>query len=138
MVTIELMAWEHARAAASRIRFSVFVEEQGVPREIEVDELDAQCVHALALHDGRAIGTGRLLPDAHIGRMAVLKPWRGRGIGGLILAGLMARAKERGDTQVVLSAQVHAEGFYRQHGFEPIGEVFQEAGIAHRAMRRGL
>jgi predicted GNAT family N-acyltransferase len=138
MVTIELMSWENARGAASPIRFAVFVEEQGVPSEIEIDEMDAKCVHAVALEAGTAVGTGRLLPDAHIGRIAVLEPWRHRGIGGLILASLMAKAKARGDTQVVLAAQVHAAGFYRQHGFEPLGAVFQEAGIDHQTMRRSL
>jgi predicted GNAT family N-acyltransferase len=138
MVTIELMSWENARGAARPIRFAVFVEEQGVPSEIEIDEMDAKCVHAVALEAGTAVGTGRLLPDAHIGRIAVLEPWRRRGIGGLILASLMAKAKERGDTQVVLAAQVHAAGFYRRHGFEPLGAVFKEAGIDHQTMRRNL
>lgn len=138
MPTVELMHWERARKEASRIRFKVFVEEQGVPREIELDALDPQCVHALAFEDGRAVGTGRLLPDGYIGRMAVLEEWRGRGVGSLILASLMERARRRGDREVMLSAQVHAVPFYKAHGFEPAGEVYEEAGIPHRAMRRPL
>jgi len=138
MAEIELMPWEAARAEASRIRFSVFVEEQGVPREIELDDMDARCVHALAFDGGRAVGTGRLLPDAHIGRMAVLEGWRGRGVGGLILEALIAKARERGERKVFLSAQVHATGFYARHGFRAVGEVYEEAGIPHRAMERAL
>ena len=138
MPTVELMPWERAKAEASRIRFKVFVEEQGVPREIELDEFDERCLHALALEEGRAIGTGRLLPDGHIGRMAVLEGWRGRGVGSEILGRLIEAARARGDGQVLLSAQVHAAEFYRQHGFEPMGEIYEEAGIPHRAMRRSL
>ncbi len=85
-----------------------------------------------------ALATGRLLPDGHIGRMAVLKPWRGRGIGGAILARLIERARERGDSEVVLSAQVHATAFYRAHGFAEEGAEYLEAGIPHRDMRRRL
>jgi predicted GNAT family N-acyltransferase len=138
MFRIELLDWGRAREKAAAIRFAVFVEEQGVPAEIEMDELDAQSLHALAFHGEDAVGTGRLLPDGHIGRMAVLKAWRGRGLGSLILEKLVAAAGGRGDSQVLLSAQVHALEFYRAHGFEPEGPVYQEAGIAHQAMRRTL
>jgi predicted GNAT family N-acyltransferase len=136
---IELLDWQLARDAAAPIRFTVFVQEQNVPPEIEMDEHDARCVHALAF-DGanRAIGTARLLPDGHIGRMAVLREWRGRGAGSLILAALIARAKQRGDKAVVLSAQTHAITFYQRHGFAAEGEVYLEAGIRHRQMRRTL
>jgi predicted GNAT family N-acyltransferase len=138
MARIELMCWERARAQASAIRLAVFVEEQGVPREIEMDELDAQCLHALAFEDGAAVGTGRLLPDGHIGRMAILKAWRGRGIGSAILHSLIEAARRRGDRGVMLSAQVHAVAFYRAHGFQPEGDVYEEAGIPHQAMIRAL
>src|SRR5258707_617574 len=137
MVRIELMPWEQARAHASRIRFRVFVEEQGVPREIELDAHDAQCIHAVAFDErGTAVGTGRLLPDAHIGRMAVLEERRRHGIGSLPLNRLIDAARERGDKEVLLSAQIHAVAFYRSHGFETAGEIYEEAGIPHRAMRR--
>ena len=138
MAKIELLDWEAARAEASRIRFAVFVEEQGVPREIELDELDARCLHALAFEEGRAVGTGRLLPDAHIGRMAVLEAWRGRGVGSQLLEALIERARRRGDRVVALSAQVHALAFYARHGFRAVGEIYEEAGIPHREMRRKL
>lgn len=136
---IELTDWEHARGEASRIRFAVFVQEQRVPREMELDESDAQCVHALAYaRDGTPVATGRLLPDSHIGRMAVLKEWRGQGIGGAILERLVAAARERGDREVALSAQMHALEFYLRHGFVAEGETYLDAGIPHRMMRRPL
>ena len=138
MLRIELMDWAAARAEASRIRLAVFVEEQRVPPEIEMDENDTVCVHALAYAQGRAVGTGRLLPDGHIGRMAVLKENRSLGVGSAILERLVEEARRQGMRAVVLSAQTHAIGFYRRHGFSEEGEVFEEAGIAHQAMRRVL
>jgi predicted GNAT family N-acyltransferase len=138
MVRIELMGWEQARADASPIRFTVFCEEQGVPREIELDEHDGPSVHAIAYEGTQAVGTARLLPDGHIGRMAVLKDWRGKGIGGLMLQKLVECAKARGDREIVLSAQVHAVPFYRANGFVEEGGEYLEAGIGHQEMRRRL
>jgi predicted GNAT family N-acyltransferase len=138
MLRIDLLPWETARGHAAPIRFAVFVEEQGVPREIELDEMDDACVHAVAFEGDVAVATGRLLPDGHIGRMAVLKPWRGRGIGSRILECLIEKARSRGDREVALSAQVHAAAFYRAHGFTEEGGEYLEAGIAHQAMRRAL
>ena len=138
MPPIELLPWESARKHAAPIRYTVFVEEQGVPRDIELDEMDPRCIHAVAFEDDKAVATGRLLPDGHIGRMAVLKEWRGRGIGGQILNALMNEARARGDREVALSAQVHATAFYRAHGFVEEGAEYLEAGIAHRDMRRRL
>lgn len=135
---IELLPWEQARAHAAPIRFAVFVEEQGVPRELELDEMDEKSVHAVAFEDGKPVATGRLLPDGHIGRMAVLKDWRGRGIGAQILGRLMDRAREEGHREVVLSAQVQATAFYRRHGFAEEGAEYMDAGIPHREMRRSL
>jgi predicted GNAT family N-acyltransferase len=138
MLEVRLLDWPAAQAEAKPIRFDVFVDEQRVPAEIELDEHDAHCVHALAYVDGRAVGTGRLLPDGHIGRMAVLRPDRGKGIGKAVLRALIDAARRRGDREVLLSAQVHAVGFYRAEGFEPEGPVYEEAGIPHQAMRREL
>jgi predicted GNAT family N-acyltransferase len=138
MARIELMDWQRARSLAAPIRFEVFVREQRVPPEIELDDQDAVCIHAIAFDGERPIGTGRLLPDGHIGRMAVLRQWRGRGIGSLILQKLVQAARERGDANISLSAQVQAVDFYRAHGFEPVGGVYQEAGIDHQAMVRAL
>ena len=135
---IDVLPWDEARAHAAPIRFTVFVEEQGVPREIELDEMDERCAHALCLGDAKPVGTARLLPDGHIGRMAVLKEWRGRGIGGRLLNALMDEARRRGHREVALSAQVHAVAFYRAHGFVEEGAEYLEAGIRHQAMRRAL
>lgn len=135
---IELMPWEKARELVSPIRFEVFVREQRVPAEIELDDQDGVSLHAIGFMAEKAVATGRLLPDGHIGRMAVLKQWRGRGIGGAILAKLIGAARRRGDREVALSAQVHAVGFYRAHGFHPVGEAYIEAGIDHQAMVRTL
>jgi len=138
MIQIRLLDWQSAQADAKPIRFQVFVDEQRVPAEIELDEHDAHCVHALAYVDGTAVGTGRLLPDGHIGRMAVLKSARRTGVGRAILRALIDAARRRGDRQVMLSAQVHAVGFYLAEGFQPEGRVYEEAGIPHQAMRRSL
>ena len=138
MLKIELLGWPAAQEEAKRIRFVVFVEEQGVPADLEMDENDAESLHALAYADGQAIGTGRLLPDGHIGRMAVLKQWRGRGAGKAMLRRLIDAARRRGHREVALSAQVHALEFYRAEGFEPQGAVYEEAGIPHQAMRLRL
>jgi predicted GNAT family N-acyltransferase len=135
---IELLPWERARAYAAPIRFAVFVEEQRVPAKIELDEMDAKSLHAVAFGDRVPVGTGRLLPDGHIGRMAVLKDWRGRGVGSLILKALVDAARSRGDRAIVLSAQVHATAFYRAHGFVEEGAEYMDAGIPHVDMRRAL
>ncbi len=127
--------WDALRADAQTIRFEVFVREQHVPPEIELDDMDRLCVHAVVYDSaGAPIATGRLLPDGHIGRMAVRHSARGRGIGGALLRALMAQAKERGHERVVLSAQTHAAPFYARHGFIRDGQEFYEAGIAHIQM----
>ena len=90
----------------------------------------------LALADGRPVGTGRLLPDGHIGRMAVQAAWRGRGVGAALLQALIAEAGRRGMAQLALSAQTHALGFYGRFGFLPEGEVYDEAGLPHQVMTR--
>lgn len=138
-VRIELGAWDELAQEATPIRHAVFVQEQGVPAEIELDEWDPLSLHAIARDgDGRAIGTGRLLPDGHIGRMAVLRTARGSGAGTAILLALMDAARERGHREVVLNAQTHAARFYRRLGFVEEGGVFDDAGIPHIAMRRAM
>ena len=138
-VSIRIVPWPEARTDAMRVREAVFVVEQGVPPEIELDEWDPQCDHALAFEPGgRCVGTGRLLPDGHIGRMAVLGDWRGRGIGDAILAALVERAAARGMRRLVLNAQTHAVPFYARYGFVAFGDEFMEADIPHVAMARDL
>lgn len=133
---LELGDWTQLQHDAKAIRFEVFVDEQKVPAEIELDEMDAQSLHAVAYdQQGRALGTGRLLPDGHIGRMAVRKMARGAGVGGALLQALMAQARQRGDVQVVLNAQTNAAAFYAQFGFAVVGPEFESAGIPHVEMQ---
>ncbi|MCU0939893.1 MAG: GNAT family N-acetyltransferase, partial [Burkholderiaceae bacterium] len=115
---IELGSWAALGGRAAPIRFLVFVEEQKVPAEIEIDAQDPLSLHALAIDaSGTAVATGRLLPDGHIGRMAVLQAARGSGVGTAVLLSLMEAARARGHREVVLSAQTHAVPFYARIGF---------------------
>lgn len=132
-------SWQQDLALLQDLRRTVFIMEQQVPESLEWDEFDAVSRHALALDaNGHAIGTGRLLPDGHIGRMAVLHEWRGQGVGGAILEFLVDCARRRGDTDLHLNAQTHAIGFYERHGFVTHGDEFPDAGIPHRRMTRKL
>ena len=138
-IHLTLDTWDVQKSAAEVIRYDVFVIEQNVPVVMEWDEMDAVSLHAIAYDEGdEVVGTGRLLPDGHIGRMAVTKSQRGAGIGSVILQALMQEAQRRGDRSVVLHAQVQAEAFYARFGFVREGDVFMEAGIAHVCMRRVL
>jgi predicted GNAT family N-acyltransferase len=131
--------WSTLQASAAPIRLEVFVQEQHVPLEEEVDSLDPVCVHAVIFDEqGTALATGRLLPDGHIGRMAVLKTARARGIGSAVLNALVQRAQLEGFAEVVLSAQSHAKGFYLRHGFLPEGVEYLDANIPHILMRKLL
>ncbi len=136
---MQATTWGEAGPELSRIRYRVFVDEQRVPREIEWDGRDPQCSHVVArLADGTAIGTGRLLPDGHIGRVAVIPEWRGHGVGIAIMGSLIRLARDQGLHFVALNAQLHALGFYEALGFAAEGPEFMEAGIPHRAMRLRL
>jgi predicted GNAT family N-acyltransferase len=133
--TVVLADWHADRAALQAVRRAVFIEEQNVPEALEWDELDARCAHVLACGaDGTAIGTGRLIADGRIGRMAVLKEYRRSGVGSAILRRLIALAREARCATVRLHAQTHALEFYAGHGFEATGGEFMEAGIPHREM----
>lgn len=128
------------RQKLQSIRQQVFVEEQGVPVELEWDEHDDTALHFLAELDGNAVATARLILDdadtARIGRMAVLAGFRGRGIGRALLQTVIASAEQRGISCLQLYAQVQVIAFYERFGFEAQGEIFQDAGIPHRAMFR--
>jgi len=142
-VTVETGGWETLGEQAQTIRQAVFVQEQGIPADLEWDAADQTAVHALARNRlGRAVGTGRLLAHApgvaKIGRMAVLPGLRGAGVGRSLLDALARAARERGERALLLHAQRSAVGFYRRLGFVPDGEPFEEAGIPHQAMRRAL
>ncbi|WP_222564584.1 GNAT family N-acetyltransferase [Novilysobacter antarcticus] len=132
---VERIDYESGLPALRAVREAVFVQEQGVPLELEWDELDPASHHVIARDSaGTPIGTARLTPERHIGRMAVLSPWRGRGVGGAMLRTLLARAAELGWSRLSLHAQVHAIPFYARHGFLPTGPRFDEAGIDHQLM----
>ena len=137
--TVRILSWREALPLARPVREKVFVEEQQVPIELEWDEWDELSDHALAFDPrGNPIGTARLLPDGRIGRMAVLKEWRRKGVGGALLAALLDRARSRNMERSVLHAQIQAAGFYRRFGFTERGGQFLEAGIPHVEMTLDL
>jgi tRNA(adenine34) deaminase len=135
---VKTATWQDDASTLKQIRFEVFVEEQNVPAEEEVDKWDAISIHAIAWVDGVAAACGRLLPDGHIGRMAVRKSFRGKNIGAEVLLHLMARARQRGDRESVLSAQTHAIPFYEKFGFVAYGDEYLDCDIPHRDMRCAL
>jgi len=118
------------------IRYEVFVEEQNVPEELEIDGLDNEAKHVLAFVDGLSIGTGRIQNDGHIGRLAVLKKYRKQGAGKLIMKELIKWAQDMSLEKVWLSSQWHAHSFYLDLGFVCVGEIYKEAGIDHIKMFR--
>ena len=120
------------------IRYEVFVDEQNVSEALEIDGLDGEAKHVLAFVDGVPIGTGRILNDGHIGRIAVLKNYRGHGIGKLIMKELIKWAQDKSLEKVWLSSQWHAHSFYIDLGFVCVGEIYIEAGIDHIKMYRTL
>ena len=127
--------------AVYSIRFKVFVDEQKVPPEMELDEYDESAVHLMALEDGQPVGCGRLVlfeGYAQIGRVAVLKENRGSGYGKMICKELINIAREAGVAKIILHSQCSAEGFYLGLGFTPEGEIFDDAGIDHICMVRSL
>jgi predicted GNAT family N-acyltransferase len=129
--TIRKADWFADRDRLRLVRETVFVQEQKVPLELERDTADPQALHLLAESaDGRPIGTARLLPGGHIGRMAVLRKWRGRGVGSALLRELLRL--NAGPCH--LNAQTSAVAFYRRHGFVEEGAEFMDAGIPHRRM----
>ena len=133
--TVRLANWQDDGPALRAIREMVFVHEQHVSVELEWDEFDASCLHILAVDSaGNPIGTARLLPDSHIGRMAVLKEWRGRGVGNMLLLRLLEEAKKRHLRLAIVNAQTYAAGFYTRSGFRTAGEEFIDAGIPHVRM----
>lgn len=120
--------------AIRAIRRTVFTGEQHVDPAIDFDGQDALAMHALARVDDMPVGTGRMLGDGHIGRIAVLREYRGRGIGTQIIRALLDRARQEGLPRVYLGSQMHAVGFYEKLGFTTYGLPFMEAGIEHISM----
>ena len=132
---IQIVSWEEAETALRAVRTAVFICEQQVPEELEWDEFDAVSEHVLALNNaGQPVGTARLLPDGNIGRMAVLKEWRGQGFGSALLTTLLQVLIRRRQFEAQLHAQTSAIPFYKKFGFQVMGEEFMEVGIPHVKM----
>ncbi|MDA0866783.1 MAG: GNAT family N-acetyltransferase [Cyanobacteria bacterium] len=121
-----------------QLRQAVFVHEQQVPAWFETDPLDPLCRHVLAYWNGWVVGTGRLTPEGRIGRVAVAKPLRRRGVGRQMMAELLEEAKRQGQQYVVLAAQCHAIPFYEKLGFYCEGVPYEHVGIKHVTMRKSV
>ncbi|NEQ44569.1 MAG: GNAT family N-acetyltransferase [Leptolyngbya sp. SIOISBB] len=120
------------------VRTEVFVHEQKIPVELEIDNLDLVSQHVLAMYDGCPVGTGRLTPHGRIGRVAVSRPLRRQGVGLCIMEQLLELARQHNHREVVLSAQQHAVEFYEKLGFQCEGDTFLDVGIWHVTMRKRL
>jgi predicted GNAT family N-acyltransferase len=133
--TVDVVDWLENEADIRSVRDAVFVNELGIPAELEWDGADPRSLHVLAhAEDGTPVGTGRLLPSGQIGRMAVLPEWRGSGVGTTMLETLLAAARDAGMTEMWLHAQLSVVDFYREAGFTAVGNSFLSAGIPHQKM----
>ncbi len=135
---VKTVKYEEYKANIISIRDKVFIQEQSVPKEIEIDGLDPLCRHALAIVDGNAIATGRIQQDGHIGRVAVLPEFRGKGYGKKIIHCLIEAGIQMGLNKVYLGAQLSVLDFYNSMGFKPYGDIFIEANIKHIMMNKHL
>lgn len=135
-ITVRVADWQKDNAELRRIRETVFIAEQAVPAELEWDAEDAEAVHFLAEEGDYAVGTARLLPDGHIGRVSVLKDWRGLKVGEALMRAVIDEAEKRGLRRQMLSAQVQATPFYERLGFEIVSGEYLDAGIPHVDMVR--
>ncbi|MCT7654350.1 GNAT family N-acetyltransferase [Oceanimonas sp. NS1] len=134
---IELVSFDHEHQPAIRaVRNAVFIQEQHISPELEFDGLDADALHVLIKVDGEWAATGRMLDDGHIGRIAVRKEFRAKGLGARVVQALVDEAARRGQERVYLGAQKYATGFYRKLGFTPYGDEFLDAGIVHVHMEK--
>jgi len=135
-IHVRIASWHNDNTVLRQIRESVFITEQSVPPELEWDAEDATATHFLALEGDYPIGTARLLPDGHIGRVSVLRDWRGMHVGDAILHCAIAEAERSGLSRQMLSAQVHATSFYERLGFKVVSGEYLDAGIPHVDMVR--
>lgn len=142
MIDVRIARTPRERDDAFAVRIVVFVEEQRIPREEELDDLDATAVHCIGYVEGAPVAAGRLVTlgdgAAKIGRMAVLPPHRGRGYGAAVLEALEREGRARGVRAFVLSAQLSARGFYERAGYVAEGDIYDEVGIPHVAMRKAV
>lgn len=130
--------WNENKNALSLIRANVFIKEQKVPEDLEWDEFDQNCQHVLVTDNDMPIACGRIKPDGHIGRMAVLKGYRQQGIGSAILKTLLKHAEDNHLTKVYLHAQITALPFYEKLGFSTCSDAFLDANIPHKTMEKVL
>lgn len=137
-INIKEVSFDDEFAKISEIRTAVFIDEQHVPAELEWDKEDKTAIHILAYYNNIPVGTARLLPDAHIGRMAVLKPYRSKNIGKKMLEYLINLAHKKGMRNLELSAQKHAIEFYKKLGFDIISDEYMDAGIPHFTMKSDI
>ncbi len=135
-IHVRVADWQKENTELRRIRESVFIAEQAVPPELEWDSDDASAVHFLAFEGDFPSGAARLLPDGHIGRVSVLRDWRGLKVGDALMRAALAEAERLGLIEQMLSAQVHATPFYERLGFEIVSSEYLEAGIPHVDMVR--
>ena len=139
--TVKLVETEEEMEGALSVRFRVFVAEQNVPMDEELDEFDSSATHAIVLSQGEVVATGRVVygnedSAARIGRMAVDMEWRRKGIGGRLLRFLEEEAAAQGVSTYILNAQEYVKDFYASHGYVERGETFLEANIVHILMRK--
>jgi glucose-6-phosphate 1-epimerase len=137
-VRASVVTWKEAKTSLAAIRRQVFIGEQQVPEELEWDGEDEAALHVLVTEDAHPVGCGRMLIDGHIGRMAVLQPYRGKGAGRLILKTLLMQAERLRRGRVFLNAQTRAAGFYAKYGFNQVGGEFPDANIPHVRMEKTL
>jgi len=136
---IRKTSWKEDKQSLSEVRKKVFIDEQNVPEELEWDEFDKDSIHILATdNNSKPIACGRIKPDGHIGRMAVLKEHRNIGIGTDILKALLKFAEDNGTNSVYLHAQTTAIPFYEKQGFKTCSETFMDANIPHKTMEKQL
>jgi len=139
MHSVKIVAFEGQQASdILQVRHAVFTEEQGIDAELDFDGQDQAAIHALAIQGGRALATGRILNDGHIGRIAVRKDCRQLGLGAEVVMSLVDAARQQHYGRVYLGSQKYAVGFYQKLGFSVYGECYMEAGIEHQYMEMHL
>lgn len=137
-VIIQQVTWKAAENELRAVRTPVFIEEQFVTPEFEWDDIDASAVHLLATYENQPIACLRIIHYQKIGRMAVIKQWRGFGLGAALLQKAISICKERGSKSIYLSAQKHAINFYQKAGFKQISEEYCDVDIRHVDMQLDL
>lgn len=135
-LSIAVVDWQRDRDSLYAIRHVVFVQEQQVPAEMEIDDEDLLATHFLVQYQGANVAAARLCRSGQVGRMAVLQPYRGMGIGAALLQAILDYARAAQLERLFLHAQLHAVPFYQRFGFHATGDTFMEAGIAHCEMER--